>query len=169
LTQTTLQYDQPRLTGDQRLQQAEGVFRYLADDFGPRLRVAILDRPEWRDNWTALYSTVLSPFPDVEEFRAMAALVPGPRWREFLDLHHGQPGFFWALLSVSRRAKLKRSRYSIDFIGHLIRWESDDGGTPEDGEPWKVNNNHLALYARLLALFDPELQRLFEFRRSPKG
>jgi len=168
MAQTILQYDQPRLTRGQRLDQAEGVFRYLARDFGPRLEMVVRDHPEWRDNWTVLHAMVLSPFGDIEEFRAMAMMVPGLRWQEFMDLHHSQPDFFWALLDASRRAKLKRNHYSIDFIGHLIRWETDDLGSPEDGQPFKVNNNYLSLYSRLLALFDPELQRLFEFRRSPK-
>ena len=52
---------------------------------------------------------------------------------------------------------------SIDLLFNALRWQS---GLRTKGDPYLLNNDFRAPYARLLAKNEPRLANVFEFRRS---
>lgn len=59
----------------------------------------------------------------------------------------------------------KRKRYSAWTIINRIRWEHDIGVHSED---FKINNNYIAFYARILIHTNPEFKDFFELRALKK-
>lgn len=66
---------------------------------------------------------------------------------------------------IERRAwmlyRAGRKRIGMKAIAESIRWESL---ISTEGDPCKINNNHVALYARLLLHRHPELDDVIETR-----
>jgi hypothetical protein len=159
---TYCEQESPRLTEEQRLDAAEGEFAWLGELRERLDHMRHMGLPAIEE-WIRLGR----PYVTLESFSRALVFAPGRKWERFLELHRKHPEVFWKMLELAREAKLKRGRYGIDDIACIMRWHMDDrGATPEDGEPFKVNNNYRAGYARLLALFDPGLQVLFEFRKT---
>lgn len=52
--------------------------------------------------------------------------------------------------------------YSADAIMHRVRWETPARG--DDSSGFKINNNHVAQYARKFARLHPEHGEFFRFR-----
>ncbi len=68
------------------------------------------------------------------------------------------------------------SRYSADAVMHRVRWETAAGRADSDGRaPYKINNDHVAFYARRFMASYPEHDGFFSTReqtsaaRRPKG
>ena len=57
-----------------------------------------------------------------------------------------------------------RVRYSVNAIFERIRWHVEIDTRSED--PWKLNNNHRAFYARKWLAEHPETPRFFETREQ---
>lgn len=57
----------------------------------------------------------------------------------------------------------KGAPLSIGLITERIRWEA---ATNTVGDPFKINNNFRAHYARALEIVDPVFKGRFEFRQS---
>jgi hypothetical protein len=71
------------------------------------------------------------------------------RFRQF----HADNGFVYArFFEKALAARAKFSKYSAVTIIHSIRWERD---LQTDGEVFKINNDYIALYSRLLMHFHP--------------
>ena len=56
-----------------------------------------------------------------------------------------------------------RTRYSADAIMHRVRWETN---VVTNDESFKINNNHVAFYARMFMKDYPELEGFFPIRKS---
>jgi hypothetical protein len=73
------------------------------------------------------------------------------------------PKIFEALVSIARRWKdAGRTHCSVDFLMHILRWET---GLRGDEDPWKINNDYAARYARKIVAFYPEFDGFFAMRR----
>lgn len=97
-------------------------------------------------------------FPDTDE-----ALV-----LRFWTYHRNHPDVFEEFRQRARQMKSAgRKRYSGWIIVNRIRWDHD---LRVEGEPFKINNDYIALYARLLIAEDPSFAGFFELRRmKPAG
>ena len=56
-----------------------------------------------------------------------------------------------------------RKRYGVKSIAERIRWHF---ATTSRSDEFKMNNNYVSCYARLLILNDPELKDFFQTRES---
>ena len=55
------------------------------------------------------------------------------------------------------------SKVGMKALAERVRWES---GIQTTGEPWRINNSHVAFYARLLIERRPEWADAIETRRA---
>ena len=53
-----------------------------------------------------------------------------------------------------------RKKYSVDALIHVIRWNID---IKTNGETFKIDNNIRSIYGRLLAFYEPEFVKFFNF------
>jgi hypothetical protein len=84
--------------------------------------------------------------------------------RDFADFHAANPHIADDL--ERRAAALIRA--GVRRIGIALLYESAryDHAIRTNGDPWKLNNNHKAFYARLLLQRHPEWTGIIETRRS---
>lgn len=54
----------------------------------------------------------------------------------------------------------KRNKYSHWAVMQAVRWESDVQG----GTDFKISNDYISLYARMLVHFEPSLKGFFSFK-----
>ena len=86
---------------------------------------------------------------------------------QFLAFHTANPqvyGEFGRIAQTLIRRGWKH--YSADGIGHIIRWERRI--SIEGTHQFKMNNNHMAFYARLWVEDNPEQAEFFRLR-AQKG
>lgn len=62
-----------------------------------------------------------------------------------------------------------RTHYSADAVMHRVRWETDAGADARGGESLKINNNHVAFYARRFNRMYPEYGEFFRTREQTSG
>lgn len=81
------------------------------------------------------------------------------RFKEF----HEANGFVYAkFFEMALKARAKFHKYSAVTIIHTIRWERD---LQTEGEVFKINNDYIALYSRLLMWCHPDyFSNFFEIR-----
>lgn len=80
----------------------------------------------------------------------------------FLSFHKKNPGIYRLFCDYSFRMKnLGRTRYSAWIVINRVRWEFDLGG---NGETFKINNDFIALYARLMISDFPQFEDFFSLR-----
>ena len=76
--------------------------------------------------------------------------------------HHGNPHIYRLLTEMALKYKRAgNSRCGMKMLWEALRFTS---GVRTRGEPYKLNNNFTALYARLLMRQEPLLLRFFEVR-----
>jgi hypothetical protein len=87
----------------------------------------------------------------------------------FATFHAANPWVYKRLRELAlamRRAGVEH--YGIGGLYETLRYEASL--TSKDEEGFKLNNNYRALYARMLAQDEPELEQFFKFRlRKARG
>ncbi len=85
----------------------------------------------------------------------------------FAAYHEAHPAVYEAFASRARDMRARgRKHYSQWTIVQAIRWHHD----LNSAEPFKINNDFIALYARLLIHDDPSFADFFELRAmKPEG
>src|SRR5690242_15420050 len=82
----------------------------------------------------------------------------------FLAFHHENPAVFATFRDIAVRLYKRGVRhYGARCIMEVVRYES---ALRMAGEPWKVNNNYVPYYARLLMAQDSRFVGFFEIRES---
>ncbi len=77
------------------------------------------------------------------------------------DKEHPQVWVFFVRFTKNRiNAGMKH--YSADAIMHRVRWETDAGNTGQ--HQFKINNNHVAFYARKFMAMYPQSAGFFRTR-----
>jgi hypothetical protein len=102
-----------------------------------------------------------------DPLRAVFADADAELVDRFLDYHRDHPTVFaeFAKRAVQMRAA-GRQRYSQWTIVQAIRWHHD----LRSHEAFKINNDFIALYARLMIHEHPEFAKFFELRSmKPAG
>jgi hypothetical protein len=99
-----------------------------------------------------------SDYDDDNAFRG----YPAHFRRRFERFHRENPHVFrkFKELAFAMRAT-GRTRYAARTIIEKLRWEYDIKTT---GEVFKINDNHIAMYARLLIHRYPQFEGFFELR-----
>lgn len=70
---------------------------------------------------------------------------------------------FWAIVELARGAKQRgMKRWSINGIFEVLRWIR---AASTQGDPWVLNNDYRALYARKVMRLCPDLDGFFEVRQ----
>lgn len=89
----------------------------------------------------------------------------GERW---WDLHRARPeiGAEFVRLAREWRAHRPSSRLGAKAIVEIMRWQHDLGQSPlpQTGDPFRINNNYPALWARWASETYPDLRDAFELR-----
>jgi hypothetical protein len=89
-----------------------------------------------------------------------------PMLAKFWDFHKCNPVILSLYRSYALEAKKKMGdTYSIAVITEVIRWHVDIETT--DDWDFKLSNSYKAYYARLLMLYEPELQGFFTIGKVP--
>lgn len=86
-----------------------------------------------------------------------------PKVRAFQEFHRDNPHVYDRLREMA--LKLKRvghHRYGVKGLFEVIRWHHAMATT----EPFKLNNNYTAFYARMLMNEEPALREFFELRTA---
>ena len=85
------------------------------------------------------------------------------RWKQF---HFANPNVHKLFEQFAREAMHRKSRIGARFVFERIRWyEQVEKGCNH----YRVNNDFVAFYARLLMLEKPEFQSLFTTRKTKCG
>lgn len=87
--------------------------------------------------------------------------------KRFIEHHKKHPQVFELFLQYARQVKdAGKKKYSAWTIIQVIRWNFDLRGH----DFFKINNDHIALYARMSEHFDKSLEGFFEKREmKPYG
>lgn len=103
--------------------------------------------------------TQLSTIP--EPRRALPSTTPA----KFVEFHTKSPEVYAVLVRLAREWVLNtgRNRLGMKALFERARWEIAISTSDPD---WKLCNSYTAYYARLLMLQEPDLDGLFELRRS---
>lgn len=81
----------------------------------------------------------------------------------FKDFHEKNGSVYFKFFDYANRALCRGfKKYSAVTIIHTIRWEEDLKS--DSGEVFKINNDYIALYARLLIWHHPIFKDFFELR-----
>ena len=98
---------------------------------------------------------------------AVSALHPLHR-QAFEDFHVRNPIVYRTLVTLARRAKAAgKEELGIACLWERMRWELFvETDTPGEGEPFKLNNNHRAFYARAIMRWEDDLDGFFRVRES---
>lgn len=85
----------------------------------------------------------------------------------FWDFHKANPEIYLELRRLAFHLLDRgRTHYSIAGLFEVVRYNRAATTT---GEPYKVNNNYRALYARLLMREEPKLEGFFSLRERPSS
>lgn len=80
----------------------------------------------------------------------------------FREYHEQNPGIYWMFFEKALIVlNSGRARYSAWIIFNVIRWELNINTV---GDDFKVNNDFIALYTRLLIFHHPIFKDFFELR-----
>jgi hypothetical protein len=84
-------------------------------------------------------------------------------WEQFIAFHQANPHIYSTLRSMALKMRREGiSHYGMKGLFEVLRWQY---ALQTKGDPYKLNNNYTALYARLLMEQEPELHGFFETRR----
>jgi hypothetical protein len=87
----------------------------------------------------------------------------------FEDFHAAHPEVYREFRRIAHVLRYQRGygHYSADGIMHVVRFHTGANADRDGG--FKVNNNFVALYARLLARNEPAFASFFNFRRRKEA
>ena len=80
--------------------------------------------------------------------------------KKFKKYHLDNQSVFEMFINYAHKMKAIHKKYSAWTIINVIRWETDLKGGPV----FKINNDFIALYARLLIYYDSDFEGFFELR-----
>lgn len=104
----------------------------------------------------------LTPERDALWDRLFATTSPA-LMKTFKDFHRLNPHVFSAFVAKAREARnAGHAHYSAWIIVNVLRWESD---LQTSGDPWRISNDHIAMYARLLVWLDPSFEGFFDLKQ----
>lgn len=84
----------------------------------------------------------------------------------FKKFHHENPHIYELFKKMSYQAKAKGfSNIGAQFIGEVMRWES---GVKTTGDIFKINNDYLAYYARMVMDREMGFKGFFRTRKVSK-
>lgn len=84
----------------------------------------------------------------------------------FEAFHAANPQVYEELVRLATRVRRRgHSKYSIDPLLAVIRFQRDTAVNGDAGKPFKLNDHFTSRYARLLMEREPELAGMFETRR----
>lgn len=87
--------------------------------------------------------------------------------KKFIDYHHKNPDLYSLFERFAFEAKGSgRQRFSIWMIANRARWYSM---IATHGKEFKVSNDYLACYARLLIWKNPEFEGFFQLKEMKKN
>lgn len=82
----------------------------------------------------------------------------------FLRFHRENPHVYERLRELALQVRHSgETRWAIGNLVEVLRWETALFQT-DAADGYKINNNHCALYARMLMLNEPALRGFFEVR-----
>lgn len=81
----------------------------------------------------------------------------------FAAFHASNPHVADALEALAAQWLARHERVGMKSLAERIRWES---GIQTVGEPWRINNSHVAFYSRLLLDRHPEWIGRIQTRRA---
>ena len=85
---------------------------------------------------------------------------------KFKKYHNDSPQIYNNIVQMARQKKTEGfSAYSIRTIWEVLRWNSEISGK----DAYKLNNNYVPYYARLIMQNEPDLAGFFEVRFKPDG
>lgn len=93
-----------------------------------------------------------------------------PIEQQFRTFHAANPWVYEELRSLALDLRRRgRTRYGIKGLWEVMRWHRVQATSPDDEEPYRLNNNYTAYYARLLMEQEPELKGFFSIRERKNG
>ena len=98
---------------------------------------------------------------DMPELRTGLFNMKGTLLSAFLDFHAENPHVYDVLAKLARRAKSVGYTPGIGCLFEVMRYMR---GLETNGDPWKLNNNLRAYYARALMACEPDLRGFFSLR-----
>lgn len=81
----------------------------------------------------------------------------------FAAFHAANPRVADVLESLAEQWLARHDKVGMKSLAEQVRWSS---GMHTTGEPWRINNSHVAFYARLLLTRRPEWTGRIETRRA---
>ncbi len=82
--------------------------------------------------------------------------------RRFAAFHQANPNVYDELVRLSRQAKAAgRERVGLRMLFEVVRWNQLTSTT---GDQFKLNDNYISRYARLIMDQEPDLAGLYETR-----
>jgi len=85
----------------------------------------------------------------------------------FDRFHQRNPGVFVMLVKLARDLQDRgHKKYGIAGLFEVIRWQVAMDTERDEVEPFKLNNNYRAFYARKIMREVPRLNGFFEIRRQ---
>ncbi|MCA0268759.1 MAG: hypothetical protein LCH53_06020 [Bacteroidetes bacterium] len=86
------------------------------------------------------------------------------RAHAFLDAH---PEVYDAIVRIARQLKARGyARYSIKGVMEIVRYLHEGDTKPDAAEPFKLNNNYSATFARVVMAREDDLQDFFQTRKA---
>lgn len=86
---------------------------------------------------------------------------------KFKEFHHKNPRIFEAFFRFSAEARQRRGKLSHWMIANRVRWYTAIETT---GMDFKLSNDYIALYGRLVVATDPKnFEGFFEFKQMKKN
>lgn len=118
-----------------------------------RARRRALDGPKPSDPQASLFGPPPAPPPPTDE-------------ELFADFHRRNPQVYRILVRLAREAIGKGAqKLGLRMLWERLRWEINfSTDTPNDTEPFKLNDHLIARYARLIMAEEPDLAGIFETR-----
>lgn len=98
---------------------------------------------------------------DHPEFQDLAPHIVKRFWK----YHQDNPHIFGLFRKFSEDVfRAGKRRYGVQALSERIRWHIQ---VETKGDDFKMNNNHLSCYSRLVMIECPHLSGIFKTRRSP--
>lgn len=84
---------------------------------------------------------------------------------QFMAFHRANPWVYEALVDLARDlVRRGRKKVGIGMLFEVLRWHYQRA-TADAASDFRLNNNYRSRYARLIAMREPDLRRVFETRR----
>lgn len=80
----------------------------------------------------------------------------------FQAFHTENPDVYRQLVSITRNAKMNGRNIGMKAVGERFRWQREND--THDSSVYKLNNDYLSRYARLIMQQEPDLAGFFETR-----